>query len=79
MTTATLILVMLTALFGFLSASLGYLNNGKIKETAVKTEQVHVLVNSQLTETVNRVSQLVLAMEKAGVAVPPRASEKEDT
>jgi hypothetical protein len=55
----------------FITAVIGLLNQRKIKDTAVKVQEVHVLVNSQLSAVVARVTQLVGTLEHAGVAVPP--------
>lgn len=72
----------LIVMMGFASAVIGLLNQRKIKATAATVQEVHVLVNSQLQAVVARVTQLVDALEHAGVAVPPNrngAGESSDT
>jgi hypothetical protein len=60
-TLSAVVMTFLTAVIG-LVAGLG--NRRKIAE-------VHVLVNSQLTDKIERVAQLTITLEKAGVDVPP--------
>jgi hypothetical protein len=65
-------LVLAGVLVTFLTAVLGFLaTRQKIGEVEHKAEEIHVLVNSQLQAVVARVSQLIDALEHAGVAVPP--------
>lgn len=44
----------------------------KLLKTDKKVQQVHVLVNSQLSTVLARVTQLTGSLEKAGVEVPPK-------
>jgi hypothetical protein len=56
-----------TAALGFVSATLGAvvsIRNGR------KSDEIHVLVNSQLTAVIDRVAQLTAALDSAGVPVP---------
>jgi hypothetical protein len=65
---AGVVLTFITALLAFFTARQG---KAKVTEVAGTVQEVHVLVNSQLQAVVARVTQLITAMEKAGVAVPP--------
>jgi hypothetical protein len=73
-TTAQL-LILVVAMLTFGTATLGFLtsvrNSRRLATATGQIQEVHVLVNSQLTAVTARVSQLVNAMEHAGVAVPP--------
>lgn len=60
------------------SAVFSVLNRRDARETADKTEEIHVLVNSRFEEMVGRVNQLVGALESAGVEVPTAAGPDED-
>lgn len=40
-----------------------------------KVKEIHVLVNSQLSQMMARVEQLTKAMEAAGMQVPPRPGD----
>jgi hypothetical protein len=71
MNLALAVVAALAVAMGMVTAVIGLVNQHKITDTRVKVQEVHVLVNSQLQAVVARVSQLIEAMEKAGVAVPP--------
>jgi hypothetical protein len=64
MITALPVISMLAAAAGLAATVLGFINRKKIAE-------VHVLVNSQLTEVLKRVSQLSHTLTNAGVDIPP--------
>lgn len=55
---------LVAAVAGLAATILGLLNRKKI-------QQVHVLVNSQLTQVLERVAQLSASMTEAGVTIPP--------
>lgn len=44
-----------------------------------KVEQVHVLVNSQMTAVVARVEQLVKALEASDTEVPPPPDQRKES
>jgi hypothetical protein len=44
-------------------------------QTRRKVAEVHVLVNSQLHDVLDRVQQLTVTLEAAGVEVPPKPGE----
>lgn len=52
----------------FLAAVFGYL------QTRRKIAEVHVLVNSQLHDVIDRVSQLTKTLDDHGIDLPPRKS-----
>jgi uncharacterized membrane protein len=60
-------------LITFITALLGYLQS---RRNAGKIMEVHVLVNSQLADTVARVGQLTDTLTGAGVEIPdaPKSS-----
>jgi hypothetical protein len=60
-------------LITFVTALLGYLQS---RRNAGKISEVHVLVNSQLADTVARVGQLTETLTGAGVEIPeaPKSS-----
>lgn len=61
--------VLAVAVLTFLTAVIGYLSTRK------KIAEVHVLVNSQLHEVLDRVTVLTSALDKAGVEVPPETAK----
>jgi len=64
---AGIVLTFLTALLGWFK---GRQSVAVSKENADKIQEVHVLVNAQLTAVVARVGQLVTTLKEAGVPVP---------
>jgi hypothetical protein len=60
--------VLIPAILAFLAAATAALQAYQSKS---RIAEVHVLVNSQMTTVLNRVTQLTDALTKAGVAVPP--------
>jgi hypothetical protein len=62
-------LVFAGILVTFLTSVVGFLS------TRRKVAEVHVLVNSQLHDVLDRVAQLTGALEHAGVDVPPKPGE----
>jgi hypothetical protein len=54
-------------LLTFLTALLGYLQS---RRNAAKIAEVHILVNSQLADTVARVAQLTDTLTAAAVEIP---------
>ena len=73
--TGAQVVILVVALLTFGTALLGFLtgarNSRRLATATGQIQEVHVLVNSQLTAVTARVSQLVNSMEHAGVAVPP--------
>ena len=43
----------------------------KSRQNNDQLQQIHVLVNSRLTQVLERVDQLTQSLEKADIAVPP--------
>lgn len=68
MTLGLLVAAVATFAASAVSAGLAWYARGKLAE-------IHVLVNSKLTAWIDRAAQLVTALEKAGVAVPPGPAE----
>jgi hypothetical protein len=64
---AGIVLTFLTSVVGFLQSRQ---NKAKIKVVDTKVEGVHVLVNSQHDDLVDRVTQLTETLERADVEVP---------
>jgi hypothetical protein len=66
-TLATAILGFATALFAFLTSAK---NGRKINDTQEKVNEVHVLVNSRLTNVMERVDQLTATLNKNAITIP---------
>jgi len=58
-------------LLGFITALLGLANQRRIRKTAAAVQEVHVLVNKQLSDVLARVAQLTEVMHSGGMDVPP--------
>lgn len=71
MTTALAIIGILAVVLGFVTAVLGWLNQRKIGHTAGAVQEVHLLVNQQLSDVLARVAQLTEVMHAGGLDVPP--------
>lgn len=63
-------LVLAGILVTFVTSVVGFLS------TRRKVAEVHVLVNSQLHDVLDRVSQLTVTLEAAGVDVPDAPKER---
>jgi hypothetical protein len=67
--------ILIPAIGAFLMAAASYLksrtNSAKLDQGSAKLDQVHELVNSQLTEALERVEQLRTTLEHAEIKVPP--------
>jgi hypothetical protein len=61
----------LAILLGFITAVLSLANQRKIKTTAGAVQEVHVLVNQQLSDVLARVAQLTEIMHAGGLDIPP--------
>lgn len=68
---ATLI-PLVTALVAALTAMLVQLGRliGKVKKQAIKTEEVHKIVNSQRTELIDHIAVLTALLKHSGIHVP---------
>lgn len=58
---------------GVLSVLKGRQNGGKLDDAREHLQEIHILVNSQLTSALLRVDQLVTSMQHANVEIPPPA------
>jgi hypothetical protein len=75
--TAILALVASVAvLLSFITAVIGLLNQRKIKHAASSVQEVHVLVNAQLSKVLARVDQLSALLTKHDIPVPPDGEGK---
>jgi len=72
------IITLITAILGFLTVTVGLLNQQKIRkaaaiagQTSEKVQEISVKVDGQQSDLIERQAQLLSALHESGTPVPP--------